>query len=252
MTKMPTLFVSHGSPTILLEEDSGGRAFLSNLAADLPRPKAILMISAHWETEHPTVTAAENLETIHDFYGLPQALSEKTYPASGSPELAQRIANLIDGKLDDSRGLDHGAWIVLSFMYPQADIPVVQLSLQETHKPTYHYDLGNKLEKLREEGVLIIGSGAVTHNLKELNWHETTPDAWAQEFEDWFVHSIETNDHSQLLEASTAAPQFERSHPTPEHWSPLYLVMGAAQKDARLMHRGFEYKNLSMASARFD
>ncbi|WP_135080627.1 class III extradiol ring-cleavage dioxygenase [Terasakiella sp. SH-1] len=250
---MPSLFISHGSPTVMIEPDSAGHQFLKTLGKTLPTPKAILVISAHWETQKPTITINSLQKTIHDFYGFPQTLFELDYPAPSAPELAQKVAKLVDGDLEESRGLDHGAWSPLLLMYPKAHIPVIQLSIQPHLSAQYHYDLGRKLAPLRKEGVLILASGAVTHNLRELDFFVANkPDPWAQEFEDWFVAAIERNDHEAILSAHQAAPHFQRSHPKDEHWQPIYVALGAAQQKATLLHRGFEHKNLSMASVRFD
>lgn len=249
---MPSLFISHGSPTVMIEEDSPGRAFLTSLGDQLPKPKAIVVVSAHWETQAPLVTGHPTPETIHDFYGFPPALYEKHYPVAGDPVLARRVADLVGGDIEDTRGLDHGAWSLLLLAYPQADIPVVQLSLQSDQGPDYHYDIGQRLAPLREDGVFVIGSGAVTHNLSTLKWYSNQPDAWAQTFEDWVVAALADNDHETLLAAPSQAPHFAKAHPSPEHWLPLYVALGAARDKATLLHRGFEHKNLSMASIRFD
>jgi len=249
---MPSLFISHGSPTVMIEEDSPGREFLAGLGAALPKPKAILVISAHWETDKPKVTATLTPEIIYDFYGFPDEMYLMTYPAAGSPELAKRVADLVGAELDENRGLDHGVWSPLKLMYPDADIPVVQLSLQSNERSSYHYEIGRKLAPLRKEGVLIIASGAATHNLKDLQWYGTQADDWAVEFEDWFVDMIESNHHDGLLKVYEKAPHFDQAHPKDEHWLPIYVAMGAAQESANLLHRGFEHKNLSMASVRFD
>ena len=249
---MPSLFVSHGSPTVMIEPESAGRAFLSSLSEFFPKPRAIVVVSAHWETDKPVVTGSPQPETIHDFYGFPDELYQKRYPALGDPILAHQVAQLVGGEVDDARGLDHGAWSPLSLIYPKADIPVVQLSLQPMKDAQYHYDIGKRLSVLREEGVLIMASGSITHNLRELKWYQNTPDAWAQEFEDWFVTAIHDNDHDTLLNAAQLAPHYERSHPRDEHWLPVYVALGAARQRATLLHRGFEHKNLSMAAVRFD
>ena len=249
---MPSLFISHGSPTVLIEEDSLGRAFLSNLGNDLPRPEAILVISAHWETDAPTLTGATKPDIIYDFYGFPDELYQRTYPVRGSSKLTSKVSELINAETTKTRGLDHGAWAPLSLMYPNADIPVVQLSLQSNRPSSYHYDIGKTLAPLRNEGILIVASGAVTHNLRELEWHQTTPDPWAQDMEDWFAKAVQNNDHDTLLNAENKAPHFTRAHPHPEHWLPLYVAMGAAQNKSTVLHRGFEHKNLSMASVQFD
>lgn len=249
---MPTIFISHGSPTVAIEENSLGRIFLSNLAQKLPQPKSILVISAHWDTKRPTLTSSPKPETIHDFFGFPDELFKMTYPAPGDLDLVERIASLMDVDLSPNRGLDHGAWVPLSLLYPKADIPVVQLSLQSGQNAQYHYDIGSVLRPLRKEGVLILASGSVTHNLRALSRNETTPDAWAQDYEDWFINAINNNDHNDLLNAKTQALHYHQAHPSPEHWLPLYVALGATQENATLLHKGFEHKNLSMAAAHFN
>ena len=173
--KMPVLFVSHGSPTLPLEPGDTGAAW-RKLGEQLPKPSAILMISAHWETRIPTVSRAVQPETIHDFYGFPAELYELQYPAPGAPEMAQAAALALQQagipvQLDDTHGLDHGAWVPLSLMYPNADIPVAQLSLQPDRDPAWHIALGRALRPLREQGVLIVGSGSITHNLRAMFKH---------------------------------------------------------------------------------
>ena len=193
---MPSLFLSHGSPTLPLT-DTPARSFLSQLGGTIARPKAILVISAHWETSVPTVSAVDRNDTIHDFGGFPRALYELRYPAPGSPAVAARVADLlrasgIDCRIDQSRGLDHGAWVPLLLMYPQADIPVLQLSLQPHLGTRHHLRMGRALAPLRQEGVLIIGSGSMTHDLSEFRGHgpnDPAPD-WVNTFADWFHSAL--------------------------------------------------------------
>ncbi|NVK20117.1 MAG: dioxygenase [Methylocystaceae bacterium] len=248
---MPSLFISHGSPTILIEKDSVGRAFLSGLAEKYERPKAILVVSAHWETLKPMVTSAENLKTIHDFYGFPQTLFDMEYPAKNDGVLSAQLQDMLGAVAEPVRGLDHGAWSVLKLMYPEADIPVVQLSLQSQQPPVYHYDIGKNLSGLRKDGVMIIGSGATTHNLGAIRWNSLRPDDWAQAYEDWMVEKVEANDQDALINAEKEAPSFEMSHPRDEHWLPFYVAMGAGGQ-GHILHRGFEHGNLSMAAVEFD
>lgn len=250
--KMPTLFLSHGSPTIMMEQDSPGRAFLSQLAQHIPRPREILVISAHWETDVALITATHKPKTIHDFYGFPQELYERTYPAPGAVAMADKITQLASVKKDLTRGLDHGVWSPLSLMYPAADIPVSQLSIQPGLSIEHHYEIGKSLSELRDDGVLIVGSGSVTHNLRELVRFTNDPAQWAIDFEDWFVKAIVNHNHHDLLNAPTSAPDFVRSHPSIEHWLPLYVAMGAARESSHMLYRGFEHKNLSMAAACFN
>jgi 4,5-DOPA dioxygenase extradiol len=257
---MPSLFLSHGAPTLPLT-DTPARAFLQQLGATLERPKAILVISAHWETAVPTVNAVDRNETIHDFGGFPRALYDMRYPAPGHPQLAARIAALLDGagfatKIDRQRGLDHGAWVPLSIMFPQADIPVAQLSLQPERDPAWHLALGRALRPLREQGVLIVGSGAITHNLRAVFRHpqdEPAP-AWVTEFCDWIAARISEGNLDALAVYRTLAPHAVQNHPTDEHLLPLFVALGAASKvdDARHLNRVMTFGLLAMDAWLFD
>jgi len=232
--KMPVLFVSHGAPTLPIEPGETGAAW-GKLGEQLPRPSAILMISAHWETTVPTVSRVMQPETIHDFYGFPEELYNLQYPAPGAPELAQSVLLAlqqvgIPAKLDDSRGLDHGVWVPLSLMYPQADIPVTQLSFQLDKDPAWHIALGSALRPLREQGVLIVGSGSITHNLPALFKHQqgSPVPAWVTEFCDWVAGKIAEGDSDALSTYRTLAPHAVQNHPTDEHLLPLFVALGAA------------------------
>lgn len=250
--KMPTVFLSHGSPMMVIEKDSVCRDFFTKLADQLPRPKSILIISAHWQTQIPTVTTANQLETIYDFRGFPDELYQLDYTVSGATELSHQVRDICDAEMDNIRGLDHGAWAPLSLIYPKADIPVTQLSLPLDATPQSLYEMGQALSPLRDQGVLIIASGSVTHGLRKPRWQRGTIDPRAQDFENWFIDTIKNNDHNELLNAATTAPDFTYAHPTNEHWIPLYVALGAAQEKATLLHRGIEHEILSMAAARFD
>ena len=233
---LPSLFVSHGAPTFPLT-DAPARAFLEGLAACLPeRPRAILVVSAHWETAAPSVTTSETNATIHDFHGFPKELYEIRYPAPGSAWLAERVASLIEvdaGAVmrDPSRGLDHGAWVPLSLLYPDADIPVVQLSVQTQLGPEYHYRLGRLLAPLRQEGVLILGSGSFTHDLSSFReyYHALNAPApdWVDAFADWMTEAIEAGRTDDLLAYRKLGPHAVRNHPTEEHLLPLFVALGA-------------------------
>src|SRR5512135_690433 len=216
---MPVLFLSHGAPTLPLEAGETGAAW-KQLGAQLPRPAAILVISAHWETRIPTISRAVQPETIHDFSGFPEELYSLQYPAPGAPQMAEAAAQLLQQanipvQLDDQHGLDHGAWVPLSIMFPQADIPVAQLSLQPEQEPAWHLALGRALQPLRQQGVLIVGSGAITHNLRALFKHrqgEPAP-AWVTEFCDWIAARIKEGDLDALSAYRTLAPHAEQNHP---------------------------------------
>ena len=215
--------------------------FFKTLGADLPRPCAILAVSAHWETAQPAVSISAQPETIHDFYGFPAPLYELRYAAPGAPDVAQRAAALIDEAglgptALNERGLDHGAWTPLRFMYPAHDIPVTQLAVQTDLGARHHYNLGRALAPLANEGVLIVGSGGVSHNLRE--WRtvpQGTSPVWMIEFVAWVRHALETCDHAALIDYIRQAPQAARNHPTHEHFLPLFVALGAAGANARIV-----------------
>lgn len=251
---MPTVFVSHGSPTLILG-DSPARAFLATLGSQLPRPTAIVAVSAHWDTDLPAVSLARRPDTIHDFYGFPDALYRLRYAAPGAPELAERVAKLTGAAHDLHRGLDHGAWVPAMLGWPEADIPIFQLSVQPAESPAHHIALGRKLSALREEGVLVMGSGSATHNLRALvrGGDDSEPEPWAQEFDDWLAEVVETGDEAALADYRAQAPNAVDAHPTDEHFLPLHVAYGAAGAGARgrALHRSFTLGNLSMASYAF-
>ncbi|MDR3412013.1 MAG: class III extradiol ring-cleavage dioxygenase [Formivibrio sp.] len=236
MTTLPGLFVSHGSPMLALDAGRTGQAW-QQLAAKLPRPRAILMLSAHWSTRQPVVSASHAPETIHDFGGFPPALYTLQYPAPGAPWLAEKVSALLDAaslpaSSHPDRGLDHGAWVPLRVMYPGADIPVAQLSLQSQMGPAYHYRLGQALASLREEGILIIGSGSLTHNLMDVVWNagddESNVAAYVREFQGWIHDKLLAGDLDAILDYRQQAPHARRAHPSEEHLLPLFFSMGSA------------------------
>lgn len=251
---MPTVFVSHGSPMLILE-DLPARSFLATLGSLLPRPAAIVAVSAHWNTEQPAVSTAMRPETIHDFYGFPDALYRLRYEASGAPELADRVADLVGAERDPTYGLDHGAWVPAMLGWPKGDIPIFQLSVQPFRSPADHIALGRKLSSLREEGVLVLGSGSATHNLRRLKRgdHDALPEPWARQFDDWLSEAVEKGDEAALANYRTEAPYAREAHPTDEHFLPLHVAFGAAGTGARgtALHRSFTSGNLSMASYAF-
>lgn len=235
------IFLSHGAPTLPFE-DVAARRFLEGLAATLPRPRAILIVSAHWETRTPTVNAVARNETIHDFRGFPQELYSLAYPAPGDPDLAERVVDLLSAaglpsSADHRRGLDHGAWVPLMLAWPQADIPVVQLSVQSHLGPGHHLELGRALAPLTHEGVLIIGSGSFTHDLS--SWRGQAGMAepeWVTTFADWFDTALAEGRTCDLLAYRSLAPNAARNHPTEEHLLPLFVALGAAGPDAPAHH----------------
>ncbi|MEQ8604653.1 MAG: class III extradiol ring-cleavage dioxygenase [Marivibrio sp.] len=262
--RQPALFISHGAPTIPIDEGAEAKAFLEGLGAALEdevgRPSAILVLSAHWETDKPTVSAASAPETIHDFYGFPEALYRMRYPAPGAPALARRVVDLLaaagaEAEADEDRGLDHGAWTPLLLSHPTADVPVLQLSVQPHLGPAHHRALGRALGPLRDEGVLIVGSGAATHNLPEFRGQR--PDApapdWVRAFADWLQETIEAGDDA-ALDAWRAAPEGARNHPTPEHFLPLFAALGAGTQGTpgRALHRSYRYGIIAMDCYRFE
>jgi 4,5-DOPA dioxygenase extradiol len=256
--KLPAVFVSHGAPSLALEPHDPSHAFLTRLGRDLGRPAAIVCVSAHWEAPRPTVGAAERPATIHDFYGFPAPLYEIRYPAPGAPALAARVASMLGmpAALDAQRGLDHGAWVPLSLMYPGADVPVVQLSVQSRLDAAHHAALGRALASLREEGVLILGSGGATHDLRRVAWGAGDDDVPAdvRAFEGWLVAAVEGGRTDELIAWRERAPSPDSNHPTPEHFFPLFAPLGAAAPGTkgRVLHRAFAYGALSMAAFAWD
>jgi 4,5-DOPA dioxygenase extradiol len=261
MTRLHALFISHGSPMLAIQE-SPAHHFLSSLGKTLPRPKAILVASAHWESVGgPVVSFAEKPETIHDFGGFPRALFEIQYPAPGAPDVAAQAANLLqqegfEVKKSDVRGLDHGAWVPLRLMYPQADVPVAQISVLRNASPADHVRIGRALSELREEGVLVIGSGSLTHNLYEFRGHaiDASIPLWVSDFVAWMKERLEENDAASLLNYREKAPSAARNHPTEEHLLPLFVAMGAAAGLAKAsrLHTSYEYGVLAMDIYAFD
>ena len=236
MSRMPVLFLGHGSPMNAIEDNAWSRGWRA-AGERLPRPDAILMISAHWETRGLAVTAAERPETIHDFFGFPQALFDAHYPAPGSPKLARRTAELLAPepvRLDPERGLDHGAWSVLGPMYPHADIPVVQLSLDRTRTAQQHYDLGRRLRPLRDEGVMIIGSGDIVHNLRAADFRRPESPAWADRFNTAAKRLIEQGDHQPLIDYAQLGEDAAQSINSEEHYLPLLYALGAQEPGERV------------------
>ena len=252
---LPILFLSHGSPMHAIQPGAV-RSVWEGIARDLPRPKAILISSAHWETDVPAVTGAAKPETIHDFYGFPKPLYEIQYPVPGAPEVAEKALNLLkEGKfkavVDPVRGLDHGAWSPLLHMYPKADVPVVQVAVQTHLGPRHHVELGRALAPLAREGVLIIGSGHMTHNLRERG--NGGPAAYAREFQDWVKAQIDAHDVDALTDYRARNPNGARAHPTDEHFLPLFVALGAAGNDYRAerLYDGIEMGSLAMDAYRF-
>lgn len=254
-TKMPVLFIGHGSPMNALANNDYTRA-LNLLGKTIEKPKAILMISAHWMTRGTAVTAMAHPKTIHDFYGFPKALFDIQYPAPGSTELAHVLIDQIGSPhiLPDTNewGLDHGTWSVLKHLYPEANIPVLQLSMDMTKPAEYHFEIGKKLKFLREQGVLIIGSGNIVHNLRQIDWEEkATPFDWAVEFDQWVKEKAEKHDFSSLVKDYAQSKSGQLSVPTPDHYYPLLYILGAVEDNDQLSFPYEEIQNASIAMRSF-
>ncbi len=255
---LPTIFISHGAPTLPLE-DIPARKFLENLESDFNEVDAVLCISAHWQTTIPTVNAVENPETIHDFYGFPEELYKIKYPAHGNLELAENVASMVKDKglscdIDYNRGLDHGAWVPMMLMYPDANIPVIQLSIQSHLDPINHLKLGRTLNELRTENILIMGSGGAVHPLGYPGAHyRGEPSQWAKDFDKWLTSAINHGNEQLLVNYRENAPYPERAHPYPDHYMPLAVAFGAAGKDAKgtVIHHSW-IGDLGMAVYQFD
>ena len=234
---MPTVFVGHGSPMNAIEDNAFHRAWRA-LGERLPRPRAVLCISAHWESRGSRVTAASAPPTIHDFYGFPKALFDVRYPAPGDPKLAHRVVDLLGPKnahIDATRGIDHGVWGVLRAIYPNADVPVVQLGIDITQSGDHHYQLAQALAPLRDEGVLVLGSGNIVHNLTQYDPRNPHALDWAQRFDGAVKRRIRAREHIELIDWSRLGADARLAVPTPEHYLPLLYVL-ALQRDGEHVH----------------
>ena len=234
---LPSVFVSHGSPMHALEPGAAGEAWRA-LGSRLGKPKAIVIASAHWETNLPMLTGNAKPETIHDFYNFPEPLYRLRYPAPGAPQVAQRAQALLKSAgftaaIDGCRGLDHGAWSPLLYMYPDADVPVVELAVQPALGPRHHLLVGKTLGPLADESVLIIGSGHMTHNLRDWARGAGQPAAYAGNFQRWVKEMIEAHDYDSLADYRSLSPDGVRAHPTDEHFLPLFVALGAAPQNTR-------------------
>lgn len=260
MSLLPSLFVSHGAPTLILEP-SLTRMFLAGLSQLMPKPTAILVMSAHWCTRAPAISAAEMPQTVHDFYGFPEPLYQIRYPAPGAPVLAAKAQALLSAAglpaaLDPGQGLDHGGWVPLKLGWPEADIPTAQIAVQPYADPRHHFAIGAALRPLRAEGVLLLGSGSFTHNLGALQRGPgpTKTPAWAHEFVDWTVANLAALRIDDLLEYRTRAPHARQNHPTDEHLLPFHFALGSGTPGAAVerLHQGFEFGALAMDAFRFN
>lgn len=252
--RMPVLFIGHGSPMNAIEETPFTAAW-RNVALTIPRPEAILSVSAHWETDGSMVTAMKSPRTIHDFYGFPEELFSVEYPAPGAPKLADRVVELLkdnEVRADESWGLDHGTWSVLRRMYPEADIPVMQLSLDRQKSPREHVALAKQLLPLRDEGVLIIGSGNIVHNLPLMRWHDDSPYPWASEFDAVATGLIREGDIDRLTDYAALGEAARLSIPTSEHYLPLLysLALRTAGDPVSIFSDQVVLGSISMQSVR--
>jgi 4,5-DOPA dioxygenase extradiol len=250
---MPVAFIGHGTPMNALENNRHTDAWRA-FAASIPKPTAILVISAHWYTRGIGITAMDKPKTIHDFGGFPQALFDMQYPAPGDPVLARRVQELLkplDAHLDQDWGLDHGAWSILVHLFPDANIPVVQLSIDGTQPPQFHYDVGKQLRALRDEGVLILGSGNVVHNLGMLKRSDQAPAYdWAVSCNDFVRKQIQNRNHAPLINYNSQGEAARLSIPTPEHYLPALYILGlqSDEDQASILTDGIDLSSISMLS----
>ncbi|HVA29190.1 MAG TPA: 4,5-DOPA dioxygenase extradiol [Candidatus Baltobacteraceae bacterium] len=257
MARMPIVFFGHGNPLNALADNAYTQAWRA-LGEAIPRPRAILMISAHWYLEGTRVTAGDHPRTIHDFGGFPKALFEVQYPAPGDAALGNRVTGLLaplSVQSDATWGLDHGTWSVLIHAYPDATVPIVQLSIDETQPPAFHYALGEKLRPLRDEGVLIAASGNIVHNLEAYAWgrHEQAPYGWALRFEQNARELMLARDFAPLIDYPSMGEDAMLSAPTPDHYLPLLYILGAsdARDTVSFPVEGMDGGSISMLSVRF-
>uniref|UniRef100_A0A6F8Z9N4 stizolobate synthase n=2 Tax=Bougainvillea TaxID=3540 RepID=A0A6F8Z9N4_9CARY len=239
-----TYYISHGTPMLAVDEAVPARKFFKEWRekVDGRKPNSILIISAHWETHHPTITAVDRCDTIYDFYGFPSSLYKLKYPAPGAPQLAKQVEQLLtnagfkDVKMDNKRGLDHGSWVPLMLMYPEANIPICQLSIQMNKDAIHHYNMGKALASLKEQGVLIIGSGSATHNPRAIGLEAKKAVA---QFDQWLEKTLISGRYQDVNEYEKKAPHAKMAHPWPDHLYPLHVAMGAADTNskAELIHR---------------
>ncbi len=258
MTAYPSLFVSHGSPMMALE-DSAARRFLGELGArilgEIGRPRGVLIASAHWEAHELAFTTAAKLPTIHDFGGFPRRLYECRYEPPGAEEAVAKAAGLLQAAGmevygDPRRGLDHGAWVPLMLMFPDADVPMAQITIQTPLGPAHQIEVGRTLAPLREEGILIVGSGNITHNLPEMDRQAPDSDAhdWVKEFSEWVKAALDEGRIDDLVGWEANAPHARRSHPSDEHFLPLFTALGAGGEGAKVerIHTSYSYASLAM------
>lgn len=251
---MPVLFIGHGSPMNGIEKNQYTNGWV-NAIQNVPKPAAIVVVSAHWETYGTKVTAQAKPQTIHDFYGFPQALFDIHYRAAGKTELAQEIADELKDKLielDENWGYDHGSWTILRHLYPNADVPVLQLSLNRLHTPREHYELAKELSFLRRKGVLIIGSGNMVHNLRQVNFRQAGGHSWANEADETFKNLIVTGEHDKLINFNDLGNSVALSIPTPEHYLPLLYTLALQEtgEPIEIFNDSVDLGSISMTSVK--
>jgi 4,5-DOPA dioxygenase extradiol len=257
-TAMPAIFFGHGNPMNAITENPYARKW-NAIGQSIPKPKAVLVVSAHWYIEYTGVTANVNPRTIHDFGGFPRELYEVNYPAPGDPQLAMRVQELLDPvtpvMLDESWGLDHGTWSVLTHVFPNADVPIVQLSIDETKPPQFHYELGKRLAPLRDEGVMVVASGNIVHNLHAFAWGRRQPEPfdWAARFDARVRELILGHDDAPLVDYESLGRDAMLSAPTPDHYLPLVYLLGVRRPDDAITFPidGIDGGSVSMLSVQF-
>jgi 4,5-DOPA dioxygenase extradiol len=255
---LPTLFLSHGPPTMVME-DHPARDFMRVIGPRFRSARAVLCISAHWETTGAMVSGSKRYATIHDFSGFPEELYGIHYPARGLPDVAQEIVSVLEGHsisctVDHSRGLDHGAWAPLSLMFPDATVPVLQLSIQRSLDPRKHYGVGQALAPLRSRGILILGSGGAVHPLGYFRprFDGSPPETWALQFEGWLTDQVESGDHEDMIEYRKMAPYPDRAHPRPDHYMPLLVAAGASGGRGKKIHDSWAWGDVGMGAYEFE
>lgn len=250
---MKPVFIGHGSPMNAVDKNEYTR-FLENYARSLTKPRAIVVISAHWETSGTYITAGEHPEQIYDFYGFPRRLFEVDYQPSGLPELAEQICNNIDGiQPDYNRGIDHAGWAVVKHMYPDKSVPLLEVSLDRNKTPREHYETGKKLISAIDEDVLVIGSGNMVHNLRDITFHEEDGNfPWAVEADEWLKGKLINNDIDALVDYKDHFPDYRRAIPTEEHYLPLLYILGMKEKGINIIYEEIQNGSISMTSLEVD
>jgi 4,5-DOPA dioxygenase extradiol len=246
----PAVFVSHGAPTLPFD-DVPARDFLRGLGCEIGKPRAILIASAHWDTDQPQTSAVAVNDTIHDFGGFPKALYDIRYPAPGDALLAREVTALTGGRIDTVRGLDHGAWVPLMLMYPDADIPLVQLSVQSHAGAAHHIALGRSLAQLRQDNVLVMGSGGFVHNLRRIAAPGAPEPDWSREFSDWMHARLMAGDEAALADYRRLAPHAVLAQPSEDHFMPLFVALGAGGGTAKRLHSSATFGSLRMDAYSF-